>query len=89
VSATSGPSAGDLRGRAWRSIRFAMVGGGVAIALGVLLASFGPDGPREAGPIFIVLVMLPAAAAALIEWRYEVSAQAQDERSPKKATNGA
>jgi hypothetical protein len=57
VSASSSPSVCELRGRAWHSIRFVMVGGGAAIALGLLLTYFGPGVPPEEGPILLLLVL--------------------------------
>jgi len=88
VSATSSQSVGDLRRRTWHSIRFVIVGGGVALALGVLLAQVGPGVPLEQGPILLLLVLLPAAVAALIEWRYEGRADARAGRPPAEAVNG-
>jgi hypothetical protein len=54
-----------------------MVGGGLAVALGVLLGSFSPGVADEEGPILLLLVLLPMAAAALIEWRYDRSVQVE------------
>jgi hypothetical protein len=68
-----------------------MVGGGAAVALGALLAYFSPGVPLEEGPLLMLLVLLPVAAAALVEWRYDRKAQTEAAPTvgpPTGAANG-
>ncbi len=67
----------DLRGRAWRSVRFVLVGAGLALALGVFLSNLNPGLAIEDGPIAMLLVALPVALAGLIEWRSDRKGRAK------------
>ena len=77
MSATPGPSVRDIRGRAWRSVRFVVVGAGLAIALHVFLTRLNAGLDTEDGPIAILLVGLPVALAGLIEWQFDRRGQAK------------